>query len=65
MSAPGARSRSTCPDSWRPRAAGWEPGHGHVSAPGERDGRTHREEWLAGYRGRLGFPTVVLHDTRG
>lgn len=25
---------------------------------------THREEWLAGYRGQLGFVTVVLHDTR-
>jgi SAM-dependent methyltransferase len=25
---------------------------------------THREEWLAGYRGQLGFLTVVLHDTR-
>jgi SAM-dependent methyltransferase len=25
---------------------------------------THRDEWLAGYRGQLGFLTVVLHDTR-
>jgi SAM-dependent methyltransferase len=25
---------------------------------------THREEWLTGYRGQLGFLTVVLHDTR-
>lgn len=25
---------------------------------------THREEWLAGYRGQLGFLTVVLHDVR-
>jgi len=25
---------------------------------------THREEWLAGYRGQLGFVTVVLHDAR-
>ena len=25
---------------------------------------THREEWLAGYRGQLGFLTLVLHDTR-
>jgi hypothetical protein len=23
---------------------------------------THREEWLAGYRGQLGLLTVVLHD---
>ena len=76
------------------RAAGWEPGYGHVSSAGEWDdyewswtgaltewalteagpedrrsalamAGTHREEWLAGYRGRLGFLTVVLHDTRG
>jgi SAM-dependent methyltransferase len=25
---------------------------------------THREEWLAGYRGQLGFLTLVLHDVR-
>jgi SAM-dependent methyltransferase len=25
---------------------------------------THREEWLAGYRGQLGFLTLVLHDAR-
>ena len=24
---------------------------------------THREEWLTGYRGQLGFLTLVLHDT--
>jgi SAM-dependent methyltransferase len=37
---------------------------------GERDAaleaaRLHRRQWLAGYRGELGFLTVVLHDTRG
>ncbi|SFK88930.1 SAM-dependent methyltransferase [Geodermatophilus ruber] len=26
--------------------------------------RTHRRQWLAGYRGELGFLTVVLHGTR-
>jgi SAM-dependent methyltransferase len=26
--------------------------------------RTHRRQWLEGYRGQLGFLTVVLHDTR-
>jgi SAM-dependent methyltransferase len=26
---------------------------------------THREEWLTGYRGQLGFLTLVLHDVRG
>jgi len=25
--------------------------------------REHRRQWLEGYRGRLGFATVVLHDT--
>ncbi|MBW8766051.1 MAG: methyltransferase domain-containing protein [Geodermatophilales bacterium] len=25
--------------------------------------REHRREWLEGYRGRLGFATVVLHDS--
>ena len=73
------------------RAAGWEPGYGHVSSAEEWDDYewswtgsltawalteaaetdrasalqiacTHREEWLAGYRGQLGFVTVVLHD---
>jgi SAM-dependent methyltransferase len=74
------------------RAAGWEPGYGHVSSAEEWDdyewswtgsltewaltqagqadrasalamAGTHREEWLAGYRGQLGFVTLVLHDT--
>jgi SAM-dependent methyltransferase len=27
--------------------------------------RTHRREWLEGYRGQLGFVTVVLHDLAG
>ncbi|WNV76232.1 cyclopropane-fatty-acyl-phospholipid synthase family protein [Geodermatophilus sp. DSM 44513] len=26
--------------------------------------RTHRSQWLAGYRGQLGFLTAVLHDVR-
>ncbi len=26
--------------------------------------RTHRREWIEGYRGELGFVTAVLHDTR-
>ncbi len=75
------------------RAAGYEPGYGHVSSPEEWDdyewswtgaltewalteagpedrasalamAGTHREEWLAGYRGQLGFLTVVLLDAR-
>lgn len=41
-----------------------------VEAPaGEREealaaARAHRTQWLEGYRGELGFLTVVLHDTR-
>jgi SAM-dependent methyltransferase len=75
------------------RAAGYEPGYGHVSSTeewddyewswtgaltewalteaGEADRKsalamagTHREEWLSGYRGQLGFVTLVLHDAR-
>jgi hypothetical protein len=26
--------------------------------------RTHRRQWVEGYRGELGFVTAVLHDTR-
>jgi len=26
--------------------------------------RTHRREWIEGYRGELGFVTAVLYDTR-
>ena len=26
--------------------------------------RTHRRDWVEGYRGELGFVTAVLHDTR-
>ena len=29
-----------------------------------RAARTHRREWVEGYRGELGFVTAVLHDTR-
>jgi SAM-dependent methyltransferase len=74
------------------RAAGYEPGYGHVSSAEEWDdyewswtgsltdwalteagdadrasalsiASTHRDEWLAGYRGQLGFVSLVLHDT--
>lgn len=27
--------------------------------------REHRRQYLAGYRGELGFATVVLHDAAG
>jgi len=76
------------------RAAGFEPGYGHVSTLGEWDdyewswtgaltewalrdaptpaeraealavARQHRDEWLLGYRGELGFAFVVLNDAR-
>ncbi|MGY2080385.1 SAM-dependent methyltransferase [Modestobacter sp. SYSU DS0657] len=79
----------------RVQAAGWEPGHGHVSslaewdeyelswtgslatwalreAPTEQErdealaiAREHRTAWLRGWRGHLGFVTLVLHDVRG
>ena len=26
--------------------------------------RSHRRDWVEGYRGELGFVTAVLHDTR-
>ena len=29
-----------------------------------RAARTHRRDWIEGYRGELGFVTAVLHDTR-
>jgi SAM-dependent methyltransferase len=77
------------------RAAGFEPGYGHVStlaewddyewswtgaltewalreasSPADREealdaARRHRDEWLEGYRGQLGFVFVVLNDARG
>lgn len=48
--------------SWTGALATWA-----LEEPDERAGaletaRTHRQEWLAGYRGQLGFVTLVLHD---
>jgi SAM-dependent methyltransferase len=48
--------------SWTGSLAAWA-----LEDPGERAealeiARTHRHEWLAGYRGQLGFVTLVLHD---
>jgi SAM-dependent methyltransferase len=77
----------------RARAAGFEPGYGHLSTAPEWDhyewcwtgaltewalteaaeedrgpaldlAREHRRQFLAGYRGELGFATLVLHDVR-
>jgi SAM-dependent methyltransferase len=51
---------------WTGALTGWA----LTEAPdGDRDAalelaRTHRRQWLAGYRGELGFLTVVLHDLR-
>jgi SAM-dependent methyltransferase len=48
--------------SWTGSLATWA-----LSEAAARDGaldaaRTHRRQWLEGYRGRLGFVTLVLHD---
>jgi SAM-dependent methyltransferase len=48
--------------SWTGALASWA-----LQDPGERTealeaARTHRQEWLGGYRGQLGFVTLVLHD---
>lgn len=48
--------------SWTGSVAGWA-----LTEAAARDGaldvaRTHRRQWLEGYRGQLGFVTLVLHD---
>jgi SAM-dependent methyltransferase len=48
--------------SWTGALASWA-----LEDAGERGealeiARTHRQEWLGGYRGQLGFVTLVLHD---
>ncbi len=50
--------------SWTGALAAWAIDE---APPGDRAealevARTHREQWLTGYRGRLGFVTVVLRD---
>jgi SAM-dependent methyltransferase len=52
--------------SWTGSLVDWALDEGRSA--GEREqalstARTHRREWIEGYRGALGFVTAVLHDT--
>ena len=48
--------------SWTGALAGWALEDPEQRGEALETARTHRQEWLAGYRGQLGFLTVVLHD---
>jgi SAM-dependent methyltransferase len=48
--------------SWTGALAGWALEDPEERAEALEIARTHRSEWLAGYRGQLGFVTLVLHD---
>jgi SAM-dependent methyltransferase len=48
--------------SWTGALAGWALEDRGERAEALEIARTHRREWLAGYRGQLGFVTLVLHD---
>jgi len=51
--------------SWTGALAAWAVDEGRADRDAALDlARTHRREWLDGYRGQLGFRTVVLHDLR-
>jgi len=53
--------------SWTGSLATWalEPGRDPAdAAEALTAARTHRDQWLKGYRGVLGFVTLVLHDVR-
>jgi SAM-dependent methyltransferase len=50
--------------SWTGALAGWALEDPEERAEALEIARTHRSEWLAGYRGQLGFVTLVLHDLR-
>jgi SAM-dependent methyltransferase len=53
--------------SWTGALAGWAltEATGQEAAEALELARSHRRAWLAGYRGRLGFLTVVLRDVGG
>ncbi|MGY1600808.1 SAM-dependent methyltransferase [Geodermatophilus sp. SYSU D00815] len=53
--------------SWTGALTAWavDEADGADSEEALRLADAHRREWLEGYRGRLGFVTVVLHDRRG
>ena len=48
--------------SWTGALATWALEDPEARAEALETARTHRQEWLAGYRGQLGFVTLVLHD---
>lgn len=48
--------------SWTGALAGWALENPEERADALETARTHRQEWLGGYRGQLGFVTLVLHD---
>lgn len=48
--------------SWTGALATWALEDPEERAEALETARTHRQEWLAGYRGQLGFVTLVLHD---
>lgn len=48
--------------SWTGSLATWALEDPDGRAEALEAARTHRQEWLGGYRGRLGFVTLVLHD---
>ena len=48
--------------SWTGALATWALEEPEQRAEALEIARTHRQEWLAGYRGQLGFVTLVLHD---
>jgi SAM-dependent methyltransferase len=53
--------------SWTGSLVAWAQHEGRSPADREQvlaAARTHRREWVEGYRGELGFVTAVLHDTR-
>jgi SAM-dependent methyltransferase len=48
--------------SWTGALATWALEEPEERAEALEIARTHRQVWLAGYRGQLGFVTLVLHD---
>ena len=48
--------------SWTGSLATWALTEAADRAGALEAARTHRRQWLAGYRGQLGFVTLVLHD---
>ncbi|MGZ4508677.1 MAG: hypothetical protein ACXVX0_15645, partial [Blastococcus sp.] len=51
--------------SWTGSLATWALTEAADRAGALEAARTHRRQWLEGYRGQLGFVTLVLHDIAG